>query len=71
MGYPPREPGSDGGSGRLQCPFCLAYDVSRLFVASLGMDACECASCQGRWDEEHGSGAYRGRSERESILVHH
>jgi hypothetical protein len=45
--------------------------VSRLFVASLGMDACECASCQGRWDEEHASGAYRGRSERESILVHH
>lgn len=57
------------GSGRLQCPFCTSYDVARLFVASLDLDACACASCSACWDEERGSGRYRGRSDRASILM--
>lgn len=70
MGYASGHRGHDGGSGRLQCPFCLSYDVARLFVASLGIDSCECASCRGRWDEERDSGRYRGQSDLSSILVH-
>ncbi|MGH9177083.1 MAG: hypothetical protein ACRD0N_00820 [Acidimicrobiales bacterium] len=59
--------------GRLQCPFCNSYDVARLFVASLDLDACQCAACGSRWDEERSSGRYCGRSDRASIVVrsHH
>lgn len=62
---------ADGGDagGHLQCPFCNSYDVARLFLASLNLDSCECASCGARWDEECGSGEYRGRSDRTSVLM--
>ena len=59
---------ADAG-GHLQCPFCCSYDVTRLYVASLNMDACECLTCAARWDEERGSGQYRGRGHRGSVLM--
>lgn len=59
----------DEGTGRFQCPFCNSYDVSRLFVASLRMDSCECSACGARWDEVAGSGEYRGRATRSSVLL--
>ena len=70
--YPERvgETEGDAESGaHLQCPFCTAYAVARLFVASVDMDSCECASCGARWDEERGSGTYKGRATPSSILV--
>ncbi|HET7476574.1 MAG TPA: hypothetical protein VFJ97_11210 [Dermatophilaceae bacterium] len=60
---------ANAGSGRLQCPFCNAYDVTRLYVASLGLDSCRCAACGAGWDEDRTSGRYRGGSDRASILV--
>jgi hypothetical protein len=48
----------------LQCPFCSAYEVERLYLATLKLDNCECLSCGARWDEEPASGAYRGRASR-------
>jgi transcription elongation factor Elf1 len=53
----------------LACPFCNSYDVSRLFVASLQMDSCECESCGARWDEDAVSGEYKGRANRSSVIV--
>ena len=57
------------GVGHFQCPYCNSYDVSRLFVATVNLDACECCTCGARWDEERGSGAYRGRASRSSVLM--
>jgi transposase-like protein len=54
----------DPGSGHLRCPFCTAYEVQRLYLGSLHLDSCECASCGARWDEEPGSGTFRGRAAR-------
>jgi hypothetical protein len=54
--------------GHFSCPFCNSYDVSRLFVASLRSDTCECLTCGARWDEDASSGAYRGRGNRSSVL---
>jgi hypothetical protein len=42
-----------------------------MFVASGNLDSCECLTCGARWDEDRGSGAYRGRSLRSSFLIHH
>ena len=56
-------------TGHLTCPFCNSYDVARLFVGSINADACECSSCGAGWDEEKGSGEYKGRSHRASILL--
>lgn len=47
--------------GRLQCPFCEAYDIDRLYLASLRVDSCICSSCGARWDEDASTGEYRGR----------
>jgi transcription elongation factor Elf1 len=58
-----------GRSGHLACPFCNSYDVSRLYVASIAMDSCECLSCGARWDEDMKSGEYRGRGSRASVLA--
>ena len=57
------------GQGHLACPFCNSYDVTRLFIASLGMDSCECVTCGARWDEDANSGEYRGRANRSSVLL--
>jgi hypothetical protein len=43
--------------------------VSRLYLASVKLDSCECPACAARWDEEPETGAYRGRSNRESIVT--
>lgn len=56
-------------SRHLTCPFCNSYDVGRLFLASLNLDSCECATCGARWDEERGSGEYRGRAQPSSVLM--
>jgi len=53
----------------LTCPFCNSYDVARMFLASLKLDSCECASCGARWDEECGSGEYRGRAQQSSVVI--
>ena len=51
------------------CPFCNSYDVTRLYLASVNVDSCECCACGARWDEERGSGHYRGRANRTSVLL--
>src|SRR5688500_16140607 len=56
-------------NGHLTCPFCNSYDVARMFLGSINVDSCECLSCGARWDEEQGSGEYRGRAERASVLI--
>ena len=56
-------------TGHLMCPFCNSYDVTRLYLASVNVDSCECCSCGARWDEERGSGQYRGRANRSSVLL--
>ena len=60
----------DGAApAHLQCPFCTAYAVARLYLASLNIDSCECACCGARWDEECGTGAYKGRASPSLILI--
>jgi hypothetical protein len=59
---------SDGG-GHLQCPFCEAYEVERLYLASLRLDSCACASCGARWDEDPVTGDYRGRAAKQGLDV--
>lgn len=61
----------EGLEGRLCCPFCETYDVDRLYLASLDLDACACQVCGARWDEDRSSGAYRGRAGQASVLVPH
>lgn len=56
-------------TGHLRCPFCEAYEVDRLYVASLRLDACVCGSCGARWDEDPVSGEYRGRAATQSVLA--
>ena len=51
------------------CPFCSSFDVVRLFVGSVNVDSCECVACGARWDEDSGSGRYKGRGERSSVLM--
>jgi len=55
-------------AGHLRCPFCQAYEVDRLFLASLQIDACACASCGARWDEDTASGEFRGRAADRSVF---
>jgi len=55
--------------GHLQCPFCLSDDVPRLYLASLRLDSCACDSSGAQWDEATGSGEYRGRGSRESVVA--
>ncbi|GAC1536585.1 MAG: hypothetical protein NVS3B12_19710 [Acidimicrobiales bacterium] len=57
------------GGRHLSCPFCASYDVDRLYLASLGYDSCDCATCGGRWDEAEGSGEYRGQAQESSVII--
>jgi len=57
------EPGS-----RLTCPYCEAYGVSRLYLATVRLDSCECSECGARWDEEPATGEFRGRGSRQSVI---
>ncbi|HEX5365883.1 MAG TPA: hypothetical protein VFW63_04375 [Acidimicrobiales bacterium] len=59
----------DDHTGHLQCPFCGAYEVDRLFIGSLHVDSCTCHACGSRWDEDASTGEYRGRGEAESVIV--
>ena len=54
--------------GRLKCPYCEAYGVTRLFLATVRLDSCECSECGARWDEEPATGQFRGRGGRQSII---
>jgi len=58
----------NGRAGHLACPFCNSYDVSRLYIATVRMDSCECQSCGARWDEDARSGEYKGRGAKASVL---
>ena len=55
--------------GHLQCPFCEAYEVERLYLASLHLDSCTCLSCGARWDEDTQTGRYRGRVVLHSVIA--
>jgi transposase-like protein len=57
------------GGGHLQCPFCEAYQVERLYLASVNLDSCHCASCGASWDEDPVTGEYRGRASHESVIT--
>jgi hypothetical protein len=54
----------------LGCPYCCSYEVDRLFLATIGMDACSCRACGAEWDEDCQTGECRGRSADHSALVH-
>ncbi|MFN0027313.1 MAG: hypothetical protein ACKV2O_09070 [Acidimicrobiales bacterium] len=56
------------GAGRLKCPYCEAYGVSRLYLATVRLDSCECSECGARWDEEPITGQFRGRGTRQSVV---
>ena len=58
---------SDGG--HLQCPYCAVYEVRRLYLASLDVDACDCRVCGARWDERRSDGAFLGRGSRATVLA--
>ena len=47
---------------RQGCPFCEAFEVERLYLASLRYDSCRCQSCGARWDENAENGEYLGRA---------
>jgi hypothetical protein len=53
----------------LRCPFCEAYEVDRLYLASVNLDSCACAACGARWDEEPSTGDYRGRTRDDSVIT--
>jgi transposase-like protein len=53
----------------MSCPVCGSYDVSRLFIASVGVDSCVCEECGATWEESRGSGAYVGRSTGASVVL--
>lgn len=55
-------------TGRLRCPFCEAYEVDRLYLATMDLDVCACGSCGARWDEYRESGDYAGRGASFSVL---
>ena len=59
----------DNSTGHLQCPFCGAYEVDRLFIGSLRVDSCTCGACGARWDEDTTTGRYRGRGSVESVMA--
>jgi len=58
-----------GEAAHFQCPFCNSYDVCRLYLASVRLDSCECATCGARWEEDAGNRRYRGRADRTSIFI--
>ena len=56
-------------SHHLRCPFCEAYEVERLYLASLSLDTCACSSCGARWDEDAESGDFKGRSSESRVVT--
>jgi hypothetical protein len=53
----------------LRCPYCEVYAVTRLFLASVQLDSCDCSACGARWDEDPDTGTFRGRASRASVVV--
>jgi len=43
--------------------------VVRLHVVPLDMDTCDCRGCDARWDENRGSGVYRGQGRPSSVIA--
>jgi hypothetical protein len=60
---------SGKASHHLRCPFCEAYEVERLYLASLCLDSCACTSCGARWDEDPATGEFRGRSSESTVVT--
>ena len=58
-----------GDAGHFQCPYCEAFEVDRLFLATLKLDSCVCLTCGARWDEDATSGEFRGRASRFSVVA--
>jgi hypothetical protein len=58
---------SDGG--HFQCPYCSGYEVRRLYLATMDVDACDCRACGARWDERRSDGAFLGRGSRATVLT--
>ena len=61
--------GTSEAGHHLRCPFCEAYEVERLYLASLCLDSCACASCGARWDEDAVSGDFKGRSSESTVVT--
>jgi hypothetical protein len=40
-----------------------------MYLASTHVDSCQCRACGARWDEELGTGEFRGRPERQSAVL--
>ncbi|MGD9797073.1 MAG: hypothetical protein AB7H43_12500 [Acidimicrobiia bacterium] len=59
---------TDEAIHRLRCPFCEGYDVERLYLASVQLDACACRECGARWDERRATGEFVGRGNRSSVI---
>src|SRR3546814_12984492 len=73
MVLPRYPPGQTGGSvlaaierehGHLRCPFCEAYEVERLYLATLRLDSCPTHSYWARWAEDPARATSRGRPSR-------
>jgi hypothetical protein len=62
-------PNDEGSDSHFTCPFCTSHQVDRLYLAPLRLDSCRCLSCGARWDEDPGTGEFRGRGARSSILA--
>lgn len=59
----------DEETHHFECPFCTSHDVSRMYLASVNLDSCECVSCGARWEQDATTGAYRGRASRSSVML--
>lgn len=57
------------GSGPLDCPFCGAFEIDRLYLGTLHIDVCTCTACGARWDQDTDTGRYRGRGHGESVVA--
>jgi transposase-like protein len=57
------------GATSLGCPYCCSYEVERLYLASVHLDSCRCRACGAGWEEQLGTGEFRGRSDRQSTLI--
>ena len=53
----------------LRCPYCSGYEVRRLYLGTVDVDACDCGACGARWDERHSDGAFVARGSRATVLL--
>ena len=57
------------GNRPLECPFCGAYEIDRLYLGTVHLDACTCMACGAQWDQEPVTGRYRGRGNQDSVVT--